>query len=191
MVTKWGTGTLCLSSYHSIRFFPRGFRRPLDLLQWTDLGHYFVSPLEQITMAKSMKYAADWPGLEHVTSPKESGRVIQWPCMRMGCEKRWSKKMLLPKQEKTNARQMKTSERHHSGYGQDLTRHHEIIRGLEGASEFYTVRDTLVRGFIPSFLMTISDDIIRILLCYAWRRLTLVGCRFVLGVRVFYGCYNS
>lgn len=42
--------------------------------------------------------------------------------------------MLLSKQEKTNVRQMKTSESHHGAYGQDLTRHQEILRGLEEAA---------------------------------------------------------
>lgn len=39
--------------------------------------------------------------------------------------------------KKTNVQQIKTSESHHGAYRQDLTRHQEILRGLEGAAELH------------------------------------------------------
>lgn len=50
--------------------------------------------------------------------------------------------MLLSKQEKTNARQMKPPESAHGAYGQGLTRHQEIVRGLEGAAASHCQRRT-------------------------------------------------
>lgn len=100
--------------------------------------------------------------------------------MRTRCGKRWFTKTLPSKQKKTNVRQVKQQKATMvlmDRLSLDAWTSEEDWKELQSNM----VRDPLVKGCVPSGLVTVSNHIIQVLLWCAWRRFTPVRDRLVLG----------